>query len=242
MFSYDLEQAKKLAYTENDYLSIGERSEHSLHRIIKYMLDPTSLNHEKKLSGKVVDVYFDNHIYEIQTKAFHNLRSKLETLLPNYCVTIVYPCIIKKTITKFSEDGVVLFSRKSPKKGKALNSLLELYRIKFFLDNPNLSIKIICLDVDEYQQVVPRSFKNRRGKIRIDQVPTKIVDIIDINKKEDYLKIIPYIENEFKLADYAKLMKVNAKQASYMFSVIRYLDLVEQIGKDGKAYIYKFKK
>ena len=241
MLNYNLEQAKKLAYTENDVLSIGERQEHSLHRIIKYLLDPTSLCHEQKISGKVVDVCIDNHIYEIQTKAFNNLRNKLETLLPNYQVTIVYPCIITKTITKFNEDGVVLFTRKSPKKGKPLNSLLELYRIKFFLDNPNLSIKLLCIDVDEYQQEVPKSRKNHHGRVRVDQVPTQIVDVIDINKKEDYLKIIPYVENEFKLNEYAKLMKVTPKQASYMFSVIRYLGLVEQVGKEGKAHIYKFK-
>ena len=107
MLSYNLEQAKKLAYTENEALSIGERSEHSLHRIIKYLLEPTSLCHEQKIAGKVVDVYIDNHIYEIQTKAFNNLRSKLETLLPNYKVTIVYPCVIKKTITKQRNDSVM---------------------------------------------------------------------------------------------------------------------------------------
>lgn len=241
MLNYNLDQAKKLAYTENEALSIGERSEHSLHRIIKYLLDPTSLCHEQKIAGKVVDLYIDNHIYEIQTKAFNNLRNKLETLLPNYKVTIVYPCVIKKTITKFNEQGEILYTRNSPKKGKPLNCLLELYKIKFFLDNPNLSIKLICIDIDEYQQEVPRSRKNHHGRVRIDQVPSKINEVIDINKKEDYLKIIPYVQNEFKLNDYAKLMKVTKNQASYMFSVIRYLGLVEQTGKEGKAYTYKFK-
>ena len=241
MFSYDLENAKKAANLTNDVLSIGERSEHSLHRIIKYLIDPTSLHHEQKISGKVVDIYLDNHIYEIQTKAFHNLRNKLETLLPNYQVTIVYPCIINKTITKFDEQGEVKLIRKSPKKGKVINTLLELYRIKFFLDNPNLSIKILCIDVDEYQQEVKKSYKNRHGRIRVDQVPSKIIEEININKKEDYYKIIPVVENEFKLSEYAKLIKVRGKQVSYMFSVIRYLGLVEQTGKSGKAYTYKFK-
>ena len=132
MNKYNLDNAKVLANIGNDILSIGERSEHSLHRIIKYMIDPTSINHEKRISGKIVDICIDNKIYEIQTKAFNNLRSKLDTLLPNYEVTIVYPCIINKTITKFDENGEVLFTRKSPKKGKVIECLVEFYKIILF--------------------------------------------------------------------------------------------------------------
>ena len=60
---YNFELAKELANIKNDCLSIGERSEHSLHRIIKYMIDPSSLNHEKKISNKIVDICIENNIY-----------------------------------------------------------------------------------------------------------------------------------------------------------------------------------
>ena len=51
MNKYNLDNAKVLANIGNDVLSIGERSEHSLHRVIKYMIDPTSINHEKRISS-----------------------------------------------------------------------------------------------------------------------------------------------------------------------------------------------
>ena len=87
------------------------------------------LYHEKKISGKIVDICIDNKIYEIQTKAFHNLRSKLDVLLDNYEVTIIYPCIINKTIIKFNENAEVISSKKSPKKGKVFEALFEFYKI-----------------------------------------------------------------------------------------------------------------
>ena len=242
MMNYNLKQAKVASQINNDILSIGERSEHSLHRVIKYMIDPTSIYHEKKISNKIVDICIDNKIYEIQTKAFHNLRSKLDVLLENYEVTIIYPCIINKKIVKFNENGEVISSKKSPKKGKPIDALFEFYKIKQYLNHPNLKFKLFCFNVDEYQQTIKPTYKNRRGKIRIDQVPNELLDVLDINNINDYLKIVPVINNKFTYKDFLKETKINKKHASYIFSVIKYLGIYIQVDKNGKEYIYEMKK
>ena len=242
MMNYNLKQAKVASQISNDILSIGERSEHSLHRVIKYMIDPTSIYHEKKISSKIVDICIDNKIYEIQTKAFHNLRSKLDVLLDNYEVTIIYPCIINKKIIKFNENAEVISSKKSPKKGKPIDALFEFYKIKQYLDHPNLKFKIFCFNVDEYQQTIKPTYKNRRGKIRIDQVPNELLDVIEINNINDYLKIVPTLNNKFTYKDFLKESKINKKHASYIFSVIKYLGIYIQVDKNKKEYIYEMKK
>ena len=242
MKNYNLLQAKTLAEVSNDILSIGERKEHSLHRIIKYMIDPTSLNHEKKISNKIVDICIDNKIYEIQTKAFHNLRKKLDVLLDNYEVTIIYSCIIHKTIIKFDENGEVLFIRKSPKKGKVIEFLHELYNIKQYILHPNLKFKLLCFDIEEYQQQIKPTFKNKRGKIRVDQVPNKLIDVIDISNIDDFLKIIPAFNKRFTYKDFVKVSKVSKKKSSFIFSLIKYLNIYVQVDKIGNQYIYEMKK
>ena len=242
MMNYNLKQAKVASQINNDILSIGERSEHSLHRVIKYMIDPKSIYHEKKISNKIVDICIDNKIYEIQTKAFHNLRSKLDVVLENYEVTIIYPCIINKKIVKFNENGEVISSKKSPKKGKPIDALFEFYKIKQYLDHPNLKFKIFCFNVDEYQQTIKPTYKNRRGKIRIDQVPNELLDVLDISNINDYLKIVPVINNKFTYKDFLKETKINKKHASYIFSVIKYLGIYIQVDKNGKEYIYEMEK
>ena len=79
--------------------SIGTKQEKTLHQTIKYFLELNESNHEVKIDKKIVDIYKDNEIFEIQTQGFDKLRDKLNTLLPNYSVTVVFPIAhIKKII------------------------------------------------------------------------------------------------------------------------------------------------
>ena len=102
-------------------------------------------------------------------------------------------------------------------------------------------IKLFCFDINEYQQQIKPTYKNRRGKIRIDQVPISLTDIIEINEIDDYFKIIPIIENKFTFKDFVKITKLS-KKATYIFSVIKYLELYHQVDRKGNTYIYETKK
>ena len=239
--NYNLEEAILKSKLENDKLSIGERSEHSLHRVVKYLLEPTSFYHEQVINKKIVDICIDKHIYEIQTKAFHNLRSKLENIIYDYQMTIVYPLIVNKRIIKMDSDGQIISIRKSPKKVLPIHSLVEFYRIKNYLLEENLSFKIMIFEADEYQQTVQKSYKYKHGKYRIDQFPTKYIDEINLDNPNDYLKILPDLPTEFNFNDFIKNTKVNRKQGSYILAVLKYVGIVEHIRTEGRAYIYKIK-
>ncbi len=234
----ELKEAIVLAKAEPINSSIGIQKEHSLHKVIKYMIDPTGLNHEIKVENKIADIFLDGHIYEIQTKAFNKLRDKLDIFLEKYQVTICYPLVDVKIINRINDEGEIDSIRKSPKRGKIAESLIEFYKIKKYLDNPNLSIMIMVFDIEEYQQMVEKSYRNHHGRLRINQIPINLKEIVHLNKLEDYQKIIGDLPDNFDAKTLAKALKVSVSKISYIIQVLKYMGVIEVIKKDGRKYIY----
>ena len=220
--------------------SIGTRKEKTIHQFLKYFISNDSKNHEVHIDKNIVDVLIDNHIYEIQTKGFNNLRIKLEKLLPNYLITIVYPVVYTKLIYKVDENGEVVDIRKSPKKTHPLSIGEELYKIKSFLKHPNLSFKIVVFDVEEYDTTrVNRRKQTRLSKI--DQYPKKILSIYDINNVLDWQQLIPDMK-DFSTKDFMKETKLSLKKTSHALNVLRYLEVIWVTNKKGNAFIHNIKK
>lgn len=234
----DLDEARVLAEKDPINTSIGIQKEHELHKVIKYMIDPTGNNHEIRVGNKIADIYIDGQIYEVQTKAFNKLRDKLDVFLKKYQVTICYPLIRVKKINLINDVGEIISTRKSPKKGKTIDALFELYRIKKYLDNKNLRIMVMLIDIEEYQQVVNKSYKNRRGRLKTNQIPTMLNEVIYLNNKDDYQKILPELPDNFSASEFAKELKVSTRKISYIIQVLKYLNVIEVIKKDGKKHIY----
>lgn len=237
----DLDEAKLLAKSDPLNVSIGIQKEHNLHKVIKYMIDPTGIYHEVKINGKIVDVYLNDEIYEIQTKAFNNLRAKLSSFLKDYKVTICYPLVCSKIINRINDEGEIISIRKSPKKGKLVETLVELYKIKNHLKNENLQIMILEIDIEEYQQVVEKSYKNHHGRLRINQVPIKLHKVTYLKDSRDYKMLLPLLPDEFNASDLAKNLNISKHSVGYIIQVLKYVDVVEVIKKDGKKHIYHLK-
>lgn len=220
--------------------TIGTKQEKTIHQFLKYYICSNSAHHEININKNIVDVLLDNHVYEIQTRSFNTMRTKLERLLPNYLVTIVYPLPIKKTIYKVDENGEISKGRKSPKAPHPLSIGRELYKIKNFLTNPNLSFKIVLLDVDEYTTLRINKRKQLRTT-RIDQYPNEVLGEYNIYAINDWIKLLPDIDN-YSTKDFIKATKMSQRQAGSTLNVLRYLGIIEVIGKNKNAYIYKNKK
>ena len=75
---------------------IGTLSEKTLHAVLKKFYEPDISHQEIPLEGYVADIFRDNEIIEIQTQNFNAMRKKLDTFLPLYPVTIVYPILHQK--------------------------------------------------------------------------------------------------------------------------------------------------
>lgn len=245
-----LEEAYNLAIDfEADVQVIGIQKEKVLHRTLKYYLCNDEQYHEIKVSKEskgvlFADIKIDNQIYEIQTRSFNALREKLAEFLKKYQVTVVYPIASHKTIFKINDENHLISNKKSPKKGNPLEIFYELYKIKIYLNNPNLSFKIIMLDMDEYRKEVKKKHYRSSGYERIVQIPKKIERIINLKSKDDYLNLLnEYQLNEnFISKEFAKATHLTIKKAGVVLNVLTSMEIISRIGKVNRSYLYRLNK
>ena len=230
-----------LKNSNNISSSIGTKQEKTLHQIIKYYLTLDESKHEVSIDKKIVDIYINNQIYEIQTQGFDKLRSKLEALLLNYKVTIVYPIPYIKQIYLINEYGEIISNRKSPKKGSVLEIFKELYKIKSYLKNDNLKFKIIMFNSDEYRDQIPKKHVRSKGYKRNDQIVSEIIKEYDINKEYSLVNLLDDLNlpEVFTTEDVRKKGKVSKKTSSLVLNILSYLGYVEKIGAKNRYNVYK---
>lgn len=224
--------------------SIGTKQEKTLHQTIKYYLSLNESEHEIKVDKKIVDIYKDNQIFEIQTQGFDKMRDKLEVLLPNHSLTIVFPIAYTKSLYLINEYGEVESIRKSPKKQTPFEIFTELYKIKNYLKSPNLHFKIIMFNSDEFRDIVPKKHIRSKGYKRNDQYVKEIVKEYDIYNSNDFNILLDEINlpDEFTTADIKKQTKVSLKTSVLVLNILLYLDVVTKIGNKNRYILYKRKK
>ena len=146
-------------------------------------------------------------IIEIQTRSFDRMRPKLERFLPLYPVTIVYPIPYCKHVFWIDEEtGEISGGRKSPLKGSPYLAFKELYRIKAYLQDPNLTIRLTFLNMEEYKLLNGWSRDKKRGSVRYDRIPVSIEGEMEFTCAQDYVQLIPYdLPEPFTSVQLAKL-------------------------------------
>ena len=90
------EAKRKIIGVDRQRLGIGTLSEKTVHAIFKDYYEPDEDHQEIPIENYVADIYRDGEIIEIQTRQFNRMRGKLQTFLPLYPVTIVYPIPYEK--------------------------------------------------------------------------------------------------------------------------------------------------
>lgn len=236
------ENAKeKIIGKDRQRLGIGTLSEKTIHAIVKNFYEPDEDCQEIPIENYVADIYHNGEIIEIQTRQFNKLRNKLSAFLPLYPVTIVYPIAHEKWIIWIDETtGELSTPRKSPKKGTEYAAFPELYKIKMFLKDPNIRFRFLLMDLNEYKLLNGWSDDKKKGSTRYDRIPTNLVREIEIDRIEDYMQFIPYnLEEEFTVADFAKVARIPKKLAGTVLHILHYLGLIDYIGKKGRAYLYR---
>lgn len=219
---------------------IGTLGEKTVHSVLKSYLSPDNINHEIKVGNFVADICTGKEIIEIQTRNFDKLRRKLEVFLNFAPVTIVYPVPHIKWIRWVNpQTGEISPPRKSPRVGTPYAIFPELYRIKSYLRDPNLNLKICLLDLEEYRYLDGWSKDLKKGCTRCDRIPTGLADEIVISGPSEYRLLIPdSLGDSFTSKDYKKASGLPLKQAQTALNVLHYMGAVDRIGKKGNSHIY----
>ena len=234
-----LESTKEQRNINNGY-GIGTLSEKTVHAILKRYYEPNEDYHEVPINGMVADIYKDGKIIEIQTRSFNKMRNKLDRFLPEYRVTIVYPIAYVKNLIWIDEDtGNLSKKRKSPRKGDYYDAFYELYKIKMYLDNPNLSFRFVLLNIDEYRLLNGWSKDKKKGSHRYDRIPTQLVGEMTIDRIEDYVQLLPIeLPDEFTVSDYKDVAHISEDSARLGLHILNYIGVIEKIGKQGRKNLY----
>ena len=219
---------------------IGTLSEKTLHAVLKLYYEPDEDKHEVAMSGYYADVYNDKGIIEIQTRQLNKLRDKLSVFLQDYHVTVVYPLPFNKWLSWVNPDnGEVQGRRKSPRHFTEYDAFYELYKIKSYLKNPNLSINLVLMDMEEYKLLNGWSYDKKRGSTRYDRVPVGIRRIVKFDRIEDYMQLVPAdLKEDFTVKDFAMAAGVSVEASRYTLNILNYLEIVKRTGRVKNGYVY----
>lgn len=98
----------------------------------------------------------------------------------------------------------------------------------------------MLINMEEYRLLNGWSADRKKGSTRHDRIPMEIVGEYTITGIADYQKLIPPTLSEtFTTKDYAKESKLSPKVTSYAINVLKYVGAIEQVGKQGRAYLYQ---
>lgn len=218
--------------------NIGTLSEKILHRTLKFYFDDNEEHHEIRLGRYVADVFDDGQVIEIQTSNLARLKPKLDALLPNYRVTICHPIACKKWIMSIRPSTLnVSKKRKSTLQGTMFDGLFALYQIRDYLKNPNLSICLMLIDIEEFR-LIDEKGEFRRRATTYERVPVALEDELFLTDKIDYTYFLPDDLEEFTSTMYAKHYGISISNAQFAINMLRYVDVVERVGKKGNSYLY----
>jgi len=235
------EAKKRIIGIHRQRLGIGTLSEKTVHAILKNYYEPDEDKQEIPIENYVADIYADEEIIEIQTRHFNKMRDKLNAFLPLYPVTIVYPIPREKWLIWIDEEtGALSQKRKSPRKGSIYTAFPELYKIKMFLKHPNLRLRLVLLDMEEYRLLNGWSKDRKKGSSRFDRIPLDIVEEVDITCVQDYMLFVPYeLEGEFTSKEFAKAAHISTDLAQTVLNILYHVGTVTRVGKKGNQYLYE---
>lgn len=234
---------REIVGKERARLGIGTLGEKTVHAVLKRYLVPDERFHEVKCGKYVADIMIDGEIMEIQTAGFNRLRNKLEEFLKDKDVTVVYPIPHKKWLIWIDEEtGEFSKKRLSNKTGSYYQAFYELYKIKMFLNHPNLHFRLILMDVEEYRFLNGYSQDRKKGSTRFDRVPVELVEDMFLNSGEDFRELVPEeLEEIFTTKMFQKATGLTAKKSGVAVNVLSYLGVIEKVGKEKNAYLYQRK-
>ena len=220
---------------------IGTMREKTVHAVLKNYYAPDQDMHEIPIDQYVADIYTGSSIIEIQTAQFNRLREKLACFLPQYPVMVGYPIAYRRTLVWVDEaTGECIPAKRASRKGSVYDAFSELYKIKSYLKNENLTLCFPMLELEEYKLLNGWGKEKKNHASKYDRIPIAICNEIRFERSEDYLQLIPYdMPEPFSVQDFGKAVKIPRSQAAIVLNILFYLEQLDRVGKQGNAYLYQ---
>jgi hypothetical protein len=217
---------------------INTWNESLLHEELKDYYAGNTGKTEVSVEGSICDVVLDDgSIVEVQTANLGKLKSKLEKLLVNHQVNLVYPIARNTTIETYEIDGSLKSRRKSPKHGTIFQIFRELTGIWHLVGNPNLTFSVVFSDILELRVADGTGSWRRKGVRKDDRKLTKMYETMRLCTLDDFAHLVPdKLEEPFSVQD---LRKAGAGLfAGKMAWILKKCGILAVTGKKGNALLY----
>ena len=219
---------------------IGLLNEKPLHASLKQWYARPGDRFEVPLHGFVIDIVRDDLLIEIQTRNFASINSKLCKLTQSHEVRLVYPIVQEKWIVRSATGNRGLaIRRKSPKRGRWEDLFWELVSIPQLLSNPNFSLEVLMIREEE----VRRYEGKRRWRTKGWAIEgRRLVEVLDrrlFGGSADWLTFLPDGLQSFTTKDLATAADTRRELAQKMAYCLRQARMIELIGRQGRANLYR---
>ncbi|MCK5593136.1 hypothetical protein KAI31_03460, partial [Candidatus Bathyarchaeota archaeon] len=166
-------------------------NEYTLHSAIKQWYSLPGDMFEVNIGGFVVDVVQGSLLVEIQTKNFSAAKRKLQRLVGDHKVRLVYPIAKQKWIVRVAQSGEPLSRRKSPKKGRLVDLFHELVRLPDLIEHRNFSLEVLMIEEEEVRCNDGRGSWRRRGASIKDRKLISVTERVLFKDEKDFLRFLP---------------------------------------------------
>ncbi len=214
-------------------------NEYTLHSAIKqwYSLPGDML--EVSIGGFVVDVVQGSLLVEIQTKNFSAAKRKLQRLVGDHKVRLVYPIAKQKWIVRVAQSGEPLSRRKSPKKGRLVDLFHELVRLPGLIEHRNFSLEVLMIEEEEVRCNDGRGSWRRRGVSIKDRKLISVTERVLFKDEKDFLRFLPgELPDPFTNKDLSARVAVSVNLARKITYCLKKMGTIAEVGKRGRELLF----
>jgi hypothetical protein len=221
---------------------IGTINETTLHADLKWLYSESNDQLERKVGKYIVDIVTDDHLIEIQTRNFSEIRNKIKNLLQNYKIKLVHPIVQDKWIVHFnSQLNKIIRRRLSPIHCSYIDIFKELVSIPKMISYPNFTIEIILVQIEEIRENNGKGSWKRKGWSVSDKKLVRLIERRKFNNPIDFLYFIPQnIKTPFTNLELAKHLNKSVSLARKVSYCLKKMEIFKIVGNKGNTLLFDF--
>jgi hypothetical protein len=215
--------------------TIGTLAESSLHAALKRLFAGDDGEVEVRVDGYWIDARRGDVLIEIQTGSFAAIRPKLNALLAQHRVHLVWPVPAELRLLTVDADGVIVSKRKSPKRGRVEMLFKHLVAFPELIAHPNLTIEVVLTVEHETRRATAKRRRYDKGWTRVSRELGEIAGRHVFTQPADFVRLLPAdLPEVFTNADLARRAKLPRALAGQMTYCLRRMDAVLVVGRSGR--------
>jgi hypothetical protein len=221
-------------------MAIGTLNEGRLHAQLKEWYRRPGDELEQAVGGYVVDLVRGDLLVEFQTGGFTPLRRKVEALAAEHRVRVVAPVAVVRRIVRLSDEGEVLSTRRSPRRGRVEDVFARLVSIPALLCLPRFELEVVLLELDELRVHRPGHAYRRRGWVVTGRRLVEVQESRLLATPADACALLPAtLPAQFDTAEVAAAAGIDRRLAQQMTYCLRAMGSLEECGKRRGAVLHR---